>query len=164
MTHCDTLNLYCLVCRGQCCQMHVGYRERLSKMPSVAGLTKMVSRLGKEGSWRKALELYQSLPNTGVFPDTAITNAAISACDKGIFPPLTTSLLWSLPSHMHLYCTVLPSTTCPFALMKGVHDVLLPKCRHNSCQDMSKAAGAQTWGLQVYICPMITASQHFFGA
>ncbi|DBA86091.1 TPA: hypothetical protein ACH3X1_005611 [Trebouxia sp. C0004] len=46
-------------------------------------LTKMVSRLGKEGAWRKAMEIYQSLPQTGVCPDTAITNAAISACDKG---------------------------------------------------------------------------------
>ncbi|KAA6424588.1 MAG: hypothetical protein FRX49_05797 [Trebouxia sp. A1-2] len=43
----------------------------------------MVSRLGKEGAWRKALEIYQNLPQTGVCPDTAITNAAISACDKG---------------------------------------------------------------------------------
>ena len=43
----------------------------------------MVSRLGKEGAWRKALEIYQSLGQTGVDPDTAITNAAISACDKG---------------------------------------------------------------------------------
>ena len=49
-----------------------------------AGLTKMVSRLGKEGAWRKALEIYQNLPQTGVLPDTAITNAAISACDKGV--------------------------------------------------------------------------------
>lgn len=47
----------------------------------------MVSRLGKEGCWRKALEIYQSLPQTGVLPDTAITNAAISACDKGMLPP-----------------------------------------------------------------------------
>ena len=44
----------------------------------------MVSRLGKEGCWRNALEIYQSLPQTGVRPDTAITNAAISACDKGM--------------------------------------------------------------------------------
>lgn len=44
----------------------------------------MVSRLGKEGAWRKALEIYQSLGQTGVDPDTAITNAAISACDKGV--------------------------------------------------------------------------------
>ncbi|KAL0052843.1 hypothetical protein WJX82_008466 [Trebouxia sp. C0006] len=51
--------------------------------PRLPGLTKMVSRLGKEGAWRKALEIYQSLPQTGVCPDTAITNAAISACDKG---------------------------------------------------------------------------------
>lgn len=54
---------------------------------AVLGLTKMVSRLGKEGCWRKALEIYQSLPQTGVRPDTAITNAAISACDKGMLLP-----------------------------------------------------------------------------
>ena len=49
----------------------------------------MVSRLGKEGCWRKALEIYQSLPLTGIRPDTAITNAAISACDKGMLLPST---------------------------------------------------------------------------
>ena len=62
-----------------------------------AGLTKMVSRLGKEGSWRKALEIYQGLPQTGVCPDTAITNAAISACDKGVpAPPIL-----SATAHVH---------------------------------------------------------------
>ena len=80
----------------------------------------MVSRLGKEGCWRKALEIYQSLPRTGVRPDTAITNAAISACDKGMvlsadmsvatgFADATLRVLrheWTLhnlPVHIYIY-------------------------------------------------------------
>ncbi len=68
----------------------------------------MVSRLGKEGAWRKALEIYQSLPQTGVCPDTAITNAAISACDKGTLPPpqkLAAKLMQEAVSAVH---TMLP--------------------------------------------------------
>ena len=48
-----------------------------------AGLTKMVSKLSREGSYRKGLEVFEALPAVGLIPDTAITNAAISACDKG---------------------------------------------------------------------------------
>lgn len=74
---CTALHLTALACSAlHCTAIHC-------TAPHCAGLTKMVSRLGKEGSWRKALEIYQSLPQTGVCPDTAITNAAISACDKG---------------------------------------------------------------------------------
>ncbi len=47
------------------------------------GLTKMVSKLSKEGGFRKGLEVFQALPELGIAPDTAITNSAISACDKG---------------------------------------------------------------------------------
>lgn len=42
-----------------------------------------MSNLTKEGHWAKALEVYQSLDAVGVRPDTTITNAAISSCDKG---------------------------------------------------------------------------------
>lgn len=49
----------------------------------VAGLTKMVSKLSKEGAFRKGLEVFFALTDMNVLPDTAITNAAISACDKG---------------------------------------------------------------------------------
>ena len=80
--------LHCVThpCTAMHCHCTVSHRIALHCTASyctAAGLTKMVSRLGKEGSWRKALEIYQSLPQTGVCPDTAITNAAISACDKG---------------------------------------------------------------------------------
>jgi pentatricopeptide repeat protein len=47
------------------------------------GLTKILSKLSKEGCWRKALEVYESVEELGLAPDTALTNAAISACDKG---------------------------------------------------------------------------------
>lgn len=47
------------------------------------GLTKLVSQLSREGHWAKALEVYESLDAVGVRADTTITNAAISACDKG---------------------------------------------------------------------------------
>lgn len=51
--------------------------------PRLPGLTKLVSKFGKEGCWRKALGVYESLHILNIVPDTAITNAAISACDKG---------------------------------------------------------------------------------
>ena len=47
------------------------------------GLTKLVSRLSREGHWQKGLEVFESLPEMGLTPDTTITNAAISACDRG---------------------------------------------------------------------------------
>lgn len=51
--------------------------------PRLPGLTKLVSKLSKEGSWRKALEVFETVEELGVRPDTALTNSAISACDKG---------------------------------------------------------------------------------
>jgi pentatricopeptide repeat domain-containing protein 1 len=39
--------------------------------------------MSREGHWAKSLEVYESLSAVGVRPDTTITNAAISACDKG---------------------------------------------------------------------------------
>lgn len=52
----------------------------------------MVSKLSKEGSFRKGLEVFQALPELGIAPDTAITNSAISACDKGARPAPRRSL------------------------------------------------------------------------
>jgi pentatricopeptide repeat domain-containing protein 1 len=46
-------------------------------------LTKLVSQMSREGHWAKSLEVYESLSAVGMRPDTTITNAAISACDKG---------------------------------------------------------------------------------
>ena len=52
--------------------------------PRLPGLTKMLSKLGKDGSWKKALELFEAAVNIGMCePDTALTNAVVSACDKG---------------------------------------------------------------------------------
>jgi pentatricopeptide repeat protein len=52
--------------------------------PRLPGLTKMLSKLGKDGSWKKALELFEAAVHIGLCdPDTALTNAAVSACDKG---------------------------------------------------------------------------------
>lgn len=48
-----------------------------------SGLTKLVSQMSREGHWAKALEVYESLDAVGVRADTTITNAAISACDRG---------------------------------------------------------------------------------
>ena len=50
---------------------------------SLPGLTKLVSQLSREGNWQKGLEMFENLDVLGVRPDTTITNAAISACDKG---------------------------------------------------------------------------------
>jgi hypothetical protein len=44
----------------------------------------MVAKLSRENAYRKALEVYDTLPAIGLMADTAITNAAISACDKGL--------------------------------------------------------------------------------
>ena len=43
----------------------------------------MISKLSKEGAFRKGLEVFHALPELGITYDTTITNAAISACDKG---------------------------------------------------------------------------------
>ncbi|GAB4822151.1 hypothetical protein N2152v2_009197 [Parachlorella kessleri] len=56
---------------------------RAAFKPRLPGLTKIVSKLSKEGCWRKALEVYESVEEMGLAPDTAFTNAAISSCDKG---------------------------------------------------------------------------------
>lgn len=51
--------------------------------PRLPGLTKLCSTLSREGAWQKALEVFESLPALGVVADTAVVNAAISACDRG---------------------------------------------------------------------------------
>lgn len=56
---------------------------KASFKPRLPGLTKIVSKLSKEGAWRKALEVYEAVELMGLHPDTALTNSAISACDKG---------------------------------------------------------------------------------
>ncbi len=47
------------------------------------GLTKMISKLSKEGAYRKALEVFYSLAEMDIAVDTAVVNAAISATDRG---------------------------------------------------------------------------------
>lgn len=47
-------------------------------------MTMLLGRLNRHGGHQRALEIYDSLPAMGVIPNTAVTNAAISACDKGV--------------------------------------------------------------------------------
>lgn len=69
------------------CRPHNLTNSFLSAFPTVnphaAGLTKLVSQLTREGQWSKGLEVFDALDAVGLLPDTTITNAAISACDKG---------------------------------------------------------------------------------
>ena len=58
-------------------------RRDPSFWPRLPGLTKLMGRFTKDGDWRKALTIYESLPLLGLRPDTTISNAAIAACDKG---------------------------------------------------------------------------------
>ena len=51
-----------------------------------------MSKMSRTGLHRKALEIFYSLPQIGISYDTTITNAAISACDKGAYHPLHTTL------------------------------------------------------------------------
>ena len=58
-------------------------RRDPSFWPRLPGLTKLMGRFTKDGDWRKALAIFDSLPLLGLRPDTTISNAAIAACDKG---------------------------------------------------------------------------------
>ena len=49
----------------------------------------MISKLSKEGAYRKALEVFYTLAEMDIAVDTAVVNAAISATDRGEpVPPL----------------------------------------------------------------------------
>ena len=61
----------------------VGLYPKASSASVFAGLTKLMSKLSKEGDYDKALDIYYALPELGIRYDTTITNAAISSCDKG---------------------------------------------------------------------------------
>ena len=50
------------------------------------GLTKMISKLSKEGAYRKSLEVFYTLAEMDIAVDTAVVNAAISATDRGQLP------------------------------------------------------------------------------
>jgi hypothetical protein len=58
-------------------------KQRFAFNAFFTGLTKLLSQLTREGQWAKALEVYEALGYVGIAPDTTITNAAITACDKG---------------------------------------------------------------------------------
>ena len=49
-----------------------------------AGLTKTIATLSRQGSFWKALEVYEALPAAGLVPDTPIANAALSASNRGV--------------------------------------------------------------------------------
>ena len=94
-----------------------------------AGLTKLVSQLGKEGAPLKALEVYAALPCLGILPDTAITNAAISACDKG-------NLSWGRG------CGHIGGYLCPMYCfcadrLDGIHIVLKVRQTHVALEQLS---------------------------
>ncbi|KAK9840167.1 hypothetical protein WJX74_004587 [Apatococcus lobatus] len=55
----------------------------VSFRPRLPGLTKMISKLSKEGAYRKALEVFYTLAEMDIAVDTAVVNAAISATDRG---------------------------------------------------------------------------------
>jgi hypothetical protein len=52
-----------------------------------AGLTKTIATLSRQGSFWKALEVYEALPAAGLVPDTPIANAALSASNRGVQLP-----------------------------------------------------------------------------
>lgn len=89
--------------------------------PRLPGLTKLVSKFGKEGCWRKALGVYESLHILNIVPDTAITNAAISACDKGTKAPSWCShtrvhaISSTICTFPHVFCTVATHPLTPKA-------------------------------------------------
>ncbi|GAX82150.1 hypothetical protein CEUSTIGMA_g9578.t1 [Chlamydomonas eustigma] len=57
--------------------------ESATFRPRLPGLTKLVSQLTREGHWQKGFEVFETLSVLSIAADTTITNAAISACDKG---------------------------------------------------------------------------------
>lgn len=86
--------------------------------PRLPGLTKMVSKLSKEGAWRKALEVFETSEEMGVRPDTALTNSAISACDKGGRWQKALEIFESMDS-MHLPRDAITYSATISALAKG---------------------------------------------
>lgn len=87
--------------------------------------------MGREGAWRKALEIYYSLEQTGVRPDTAITNAAISACDKGMLLTIYIPVPAALGQHNTQLqqarcgqCTIIKLQTVPMPAHSAVGDNL----------------------------------------
>ena len=50
-----------------------------------------MSNMSRSGAHFKALEVFYSLPQLGIPYDTTITNAAISACEKGVLLPFLSS-------------------------------------------------------------------------
>lgn len=85
-------------------------RRDPSFWPRLPGLTKLMGRFTKDGDWRKALAIFDSLPVLGLRPDTTISNAAIAACDKGRFA-LSTAMVYPSPPR----CTP-PMLAVPFCL------------------------------------------------
>ena len=72
------------VCRAhQCTPCPVRTSRRHEGANAAAGLTKTIATLSRQGSFWKALEVYEALPAAGLVPDTPIANAALSASNRG---------------------------------------------------------------------------------
>ena len=63
--------------------VHIGCGLHLQNELGCTGLTRMMAALARENAYLKGLEVFEALPAIGLRADTAITNAAISACNKG---------------------------------------------------------------------------------
>lgn len=51
--------------------------------PSLATLTKLISRYAKSGNWQRGLAVFRSLNILSVEADLTIANAALWACERG---------------------------------------------------------------------------------
>lgn len=67
----------------------------------------MISKLSKEGAYRKALEVFYTLAEMDIAVDTAVVNAAISATDRG--EPV---LLLPMLCHGLLACSGSRASSC----------------------------------------------------
>lgn len=73
--------------------------------PGLPGLTKLISKFSKEGTWRKALAVFRSVPALGLHADTTIMNAAIAACGVAQDATAARSIFDAMPAQ-----GVLPDT------------------------------------------------------
>lgn len=55
-------------------------------VPGLPGLTKLVSLFTKQGKWRKALAIYDTLDCLGLQADLVICNAALGTCSSRLPP------------------------------------------------------------------------------
>lgn len=90
-----------------------------------------MSNMSRSGAHRKALELFYCLPQLGIPYDTTITNAAISACEKGIPPPSASCLEAK-------YCSLILKAleSCPYAYAKYLGMGKYVSCNQRYSEDL----------------------------